>query len=49
MNPDDEVFDMPDLDLAECLGGLLTDEQGNNIAGILSDVKSSVEIGRAHV
>jgi hypothetical protein len=43
MNPDED-YDMPmDFDLAECLGGLLTNEEGNNIAGILSEVKSSVD------
>lgn len=40
---EEEVFDMPDLDLAECLGGLLTNEEGENIASILTEVKSAVD------
>ena len=40
----DEDIDMPmEYDLSEALGGLLTNDEGQNIASILSDVKTSVE------
>jgi hypothetical protein len=40
----DEDMDMPmEYDLSEALGGLLTNEEGQNIATIISDVKTSVD------
>ena len=32
-----------EFDMAEALGGLLTNEDGNNIAGILTDLSTSVK------
>jgi hypothetical protein len=39
---DDEMMPM-EFDMAEALGGLLTNEDGNNIAGILTDLHTSIK------
>jgi len=40
----DEDMDMPmDFDMSDALGGLLMNEEGQNIATILTEVKASVE------
>jgi hypothetical protein len=41
---EEDFDDMPmEFDLAEALGGLLTNEEGNNIAGVLTDLNASVK------
>jgi len=39
---DDEMMPM-EFDLAEALGGLLTNDDGNNLAGILTEISTSVK------
>lgn len=40
----DEDMDMPmEFDMSDALGGLLMNEEGQNIATILTEVKASVE------
>jgi|LakMenE18May11ns_1017448.scaffolds.fasta_scaffold9522579_2 hypothetical protein len=39
---DDEMMPM-EFDLAEALGGLLTNDDGNNLAGILTEINTSVK------
>jgi hypothetical protein len=39
---DDEMMPM-EFDMAEALGGLLTNEDGNNLAGILTDLSTSLK------
>lgn len=39
---DDEMMPM-EFDLAEALGGLLTNDDGNNLAGIMSEINTSIK------
>lgn len=44
MSQGEDFDEMPmDFDLAEALGGLLTNENGNNIAGIMTDLSDNVK------
>jgi len=39
---DDEMMPM-EFELAEALGGLLTNEDGNNLAGIMTEINTSIK------
>jgi len=39
---DDEMMPM-EFDLAEALGGLLTNDDGNNLAGIMTEINTSIK------